>query len=167
MKTALIVALVSIIALASILGYLATQLQDKGAELAACEQALSTSEQAAAGYREQVAELTPAYETWKGDVQYWKMKAALSGISGYQMWESPEVLTEWLALDQTDTHEYIRDDYDCDDYAIDLVLSALSDGYWIGLGLREGHMFNFAIVGNVIYKVEATTDAVTLWGYVD
>jgi hypothetical protein len=80
---------------------------------------------------------------------------------------SVDGLEQWLADDPISEREWVETTYDCDDFAVDLALDALADGYWIGLGLRSGHMFNFTIIGNDIYRIEASTDVVTYWGEVD
>jgi hypothetical protein len=80
---------------------------------------------------------------------------------------SVDGLEQWLADDPISEREWVETTYDCDDFAVDLSEDALADGYWIGLGIMSGHMFNFTIIGNDIYRIEASTDVVTYWGEVD
>ncbi len=82
-----------------------------------------------------------------------------------------EELEQFLAQDDTDSHEYIKNDFDCDDFAHDLQEHAFERGYIMNCqilpigGLR--HMMNMAIAGNKIYYIEPTTDEITFVHYVD
>lgn len=80
---------------------------------------------------------------------------------------SVEELELWLTNDPISDREWVEEIYDCDDFAVDLTLAALADGYWIGLGIAPLHMFNFTIICNTIYRIEASSDEVTHWALVD
>lgn len=91
----------------------------------------------------------------------------LAALGGYREFGSVSELQWWLWNDLTSEHEYIPIYYDCDDFAMDLTLAAIRDGRWIGLFAINGHIKNFAKIGNCIYGIEPQTDAVSFWGYVD
>lgn len=122
-------------------------------------------------YEEQVAQLEDEVDFYKGEAEYWRDEAAFKVVDWQgdklREWSSTEELRWWLDDNPISERKPIPNRYDCDDFAIDLVLSALADGYWIGLGVREGHMFNFTIIGNDILEIEAMTDAIELWGTLD
>ena len=93
----------------------------------------------------------------------------------YREFSSPEELKEWLAKDNTDTTlhlisgRYVGEpiqidlDYDCDDYAEDLMLSALEEGYLISQDLDGGHVRNFTYIGNDVWIIEPQDDEVWLY----
>ncbi len=94
---------------------------------------------------------------------------------------SKEELVEWLAEDddtikvyfftRTDGTEASSDEYDCDDYALELQKRALRDGYLMSTTIieKEGqpHMINLATIGNEIYYIEPQTDEVWFYAYLD
>lgn len=84
---------------------------------------------------------------------------------------SLDELKDFLAKDDTDEHEYIKIEFDCEDFSFMLQRHALAEGYLINcqklpVGGIE-HMCNMAIVGNEIYYIEPRTDKVTYMGYLD
>jgi hypothetical protein len=85
----------------------------------------------------------------------------------YKPWQSKQELKEWLWANDVSEQEYIPKTHDCDDFAIELSMSALADGRIIGIMREPGHQFNWAIVGNDIYQIEPQTDIVELIGRVD
>jgi len=89
-------------------------------------------------------------------------------------WESVSELRTYVMTAGIAGRTYIKDKYDCDDFARDLSRQALFDRRNIGLfttvtskfGSTSGHMMNFAIVGNRIYQIEPQTSNVNpLAGY--
>ena len=84
-------------------------------------------------------------------------------------WYSLEELQWWLDRDQVSEREWEPEIYDCDNAARELVDSAARQNRVIGLLFEEGvevnHMANFAIVGNIIYRIEAATDSITNLGW--
>jgi len=118
-----------------------------------------------ASYKSEVGELTEELSYWKNATRSTLIENA--DVAGYRQFQSPEELRGWLESDPTSEHKAIPNRYDCDDFAIDLVISALHDGYWIGLAIRDNHMFNWTIIGNDIYKIEARTDDIEPWLKVD
>lgn len=89
------------------------------------------------------------------------------GDARLKEFESVEELEEWLADDPISENEYVSTTYDCDDFAIDLSLAALADGYWIGLRLAPNHMSNFTIIDGCLYLIEAESDRVDYRGTLD
>lgn len=75
-------------------------------------------------------------------------------------------LKSWLSMQDICTREY-RYKYDCDDFSRDLVIAAMKDGYIIGLCSSTQHMQCFAIIGNIMYKIEPQSNHVEEWSLVD
>lgn len=77
-------------------------------------------------------------------------------------------LKDWLELDDTNKHEYIKGYYNCQNFARDLQLSAIESGYIISTELSEDrhHMLNTAYLSVVHcrYYIEPQTDEVWLMG---
>lgn len=148
-------------------GLLAIQEEQK----ASLESQINLYESLTDQYEIQVLQLEGEVDFYKEEAQYWREEAAFRGVDQQtdklREFSSVAELEQWLADDPISEHKPIPKKYDCDDFAIDLTLSALADGYWIGLGVREWHMFNFTVIGNDIYKIEATTDEVEFWGLID
>jgi hypothetical protein len=103
------------------------------------------------------AELTTALK----EADYWEGKAHL------RQFTSVEELKAWLASNDIDKREYIEFTYDCDDFAQDLMIAALEDGYLISTELWSCHMLNSTIIGNDIYTIEPMTDSVQFVGKLD
>jgi hypothetical protein len=103
------------------------------------------------------AELTTALK----EADYWEGKAHP------RQFNSVEELKAWLAGNDIDKREYIEFTYDCDDFAQDLMLAALEDGYLISTELWSCHMLNSTIIGNNIYTIEPMTDGVQFVGKLD
>jgi len=124
-----------------------------------------------AQYEIQVLQFEDEVDFYKEEAEFWRDEAAFGGVvwgaDKLREYSSTEELRCWLDDDPISERKPIPRKYDCDNFAIDLVLSALADGYWIGLGVTEWHMFNFTIIGNDIYKIEARTDGVEPWGTLD
>jgi hypothetical protein len=57
---------------------------------------------------------------------------ALAQKNNYSDFERLVDLESWLHFDNTSDNEYVADSYDCDDFAIDLMVSAFNSGYIIG-----------------------------------
>jgi len=145
---------------------LATSLETQGDLCVALEA------QYKAQYLDQIAELEDERDFYIEEARYWQERAAFDGIASGQtdrfgQFGSLLELEQWLADDPISERRAIPVRYDCDDFAIDLTLSALADGYWIGLGCTDTHMFNFTIIGNDIYRIEASQDRVLPWGMLD
>jgi outer membrane murein-binding lipoprotein Lpp len=103
------------------------------------------------------AELTAALK----EADYWEGKAHL------RQFTSVEELEAWLAGNDIDKREYIEFTYDCDDFAQDLMIAALEDGYMVSTELWSCHMLNSTIIGNDIYTIEPMTDGVQFVGKLD
>ncbi len=87
---------------------------------------------------------------------------------------SLEELKTWLAEDDTDRYVYLfagedglarqSDEYDCDDYALQLQRRAARSGFLTSVTIiKKGgvpHMINLVCIGNDIYYVEPQTDEV-------
>jgi hypothetical protein len=102
-------------------------------------------------------ELTTALE----EADYWEGKAHL------RQFTSVEELEAWLAGNDIDKREYVEFTYDCDDFAQDLMIAALEDGYLVSTELWSCHMLNSTIIGNDIYTIEPMTDGVQFVGELD
>ena len=74
---------------------------------------------------------------------------------------------EWfLTEDKTDEHEYIRNVFDCSDFALMLQKNALEQGYLMNCQmLFTEHMMNMAIAGDAVYYIEPTTDEILFVNY--
>jgi hypothetical protein len=103
------------------------------------------------------AELTTALE----EADYWEGKAHP------RQFTSVEELKAWLASNDINEREYTTDTYDCDDFARDLMIAALEDGYLVSTELWSCHMLNSTIIGNDIYTIEPMTDGVQFVGELD
>ena len=58
--------------------------------------------------------------------------AQLEGELNFTNFDTLNDLEVWLAQDNTSEHAYIPDEYDCDDFAYDLMTSAFKSGYKMG-----------------------------------
>jgi len=58
---------------------------------------------------------------------------------------------------------WIDPDYDCDDYARDLMLKGFEDDYLIPEELADGHVRNFTYIGNEIWIIEPQNNEVWLY----
>ena len=82
---------------------------------------------------------------------------------------SVEELEYWLFQDKTNHHTYIINQYDCDDFAYDLVQNAIYDGYFFTLYLdnvhldkKVRHLMCAVIIGGSLYVIEPQNDTITL-----
>lgn len=116
-------------------------------------------------YEIDLGELTGELSYWKNATRSTLIEGA--AVSGYRQFQSLVELQEWLENDPTSEHKAIPNRYDCDDFAIDLVINTLRDGYWTGLAIKDNHMFNWVIIGSDIFRIEARTDGVESWLKVD
>jgi len=81
---------------------------------------------------------------------------------------SVEELELFLAEDNTNEHEYIRSDFDCDDFALMLQHNALEKGYIMNCQtLFTAHVLNMVIIDNEIYYIEPMTDEITFLTHAD
>ncbi len=98
-----------------------------------------------------------------------KVEIEYIGIGELRQWEDLYKLNTWLRNNDISEREYIRDKYDCDDFARDLVLAAIADGYWMGLSRisDERHRKTFTDIGNKTYEIEPQDDQVKRVGRVD
>lgn len=136
--------------------FLEYQIQQYEGERAQSEDRIEQYKEQVASYKEEISQLE--------DIIDFNEKA--TGLCGYNEFSSVEELEQWLEDDPISEHEW-HPNYDCDNFAIDLTLSALADGYWIGLGASDDHLFNFTIIGNDVYRIEASQDKVEPWGTLD
>ncbi len=81
---------------------------------------------------------------------------------------SIEELELFLAEDNTNEHEYIRNEFDCDDFALMLQRNALEKGYIMNCQtLFTAHVLNMVIIDNEIYYIEPMTDEIIFLTHVD
>ena len=97
--------------------------------------------------------------------------AMLKKYGGLTEFRSRQHLQSWLAENGVSEREYIKHAYDCEDFAIDLVLEAAADHYIVGLLLKEsrrgGHIKCFTPIGNSVYQIEPQSDGTKKWGLLD
>lgn len=111
------------------------------------------------------------------DAEIASLKAELAEkpeyISELRFFETVYELKTFLMNDDTDSKEYIPGKFDCDDFAITLMLNAEKAGYRIGLLIEKGgtkHMKNYAIVGTNAYyywAIEPQDDSLIEGGLLD
>jgi len=94
---------------------------------------------------------------------------------------SKSELQMWLAEDDTDKHvfsfasdngtERSSDNYDCDDFALELQQRAGKVGFLMSVIIIEKddqpHMVNLVTIGNDVYYIEPQTDEVWLYSHLD
>jgi len=74
-----------------------------------------------------------------------------------------EEMRLWLLQDNTDSNEYITNQFDCDDFARLLQARAYKDGYVVSVALvtqgeDEWHFDNGCFIGNKFYYIEPQSD---------
>ena len=74
-----------------------------------------------------------------------------------------EEMQLWLLQDNTDSNEYITNQFDCDDFARLLQARAYKDGYVMSIALvtqgeNEWHFDNGCFIGNNFYYIEPQSD---------
>lgn len=88
-----------------------------------------------------------------------------------KQFESEEELIEWLHTDKTDELPYIRDLFECENFARTLMRHALDDGHYMSFQVLKNytrpeteefiegpHAINSTIIGNYIYFIDPQTD---------
>lgn len=86
---------------------------------------------------------------------------------GYIEFASEAELNQWLKNNQISEREYIQSKYDCDDFAFDLFLDGLKDGYMFGLFWDRKHISNFTLIGDLVYRINPQTDQIRFYGHLD
>jgi len=88
--------------------------------------------------------------------------------NGLREFGSFEELAAWLYENPVSTRPRIPGEYVCSDFARDLVLDAISQGWLMGLSriANERHQKAFTIIGKDIYEIEAETDGIKWVGKV-
>jgi hypothetical protein len=93
-------------------------------------------------------------------------KARIVVCNDLRNFSSLDELEWFLTEDKTDEHEYIRDVFDCSDFALMLQKNALEQGYLMNCQmLFTEHMMNMAIAGDAVYYIEPTTDEILFVNY--
>lgn len=78
--------------------------------------------------------------------------AQLEGELNFTDFSSLTDLEQWLAQDNINEHEYIPDEYDCDDFAYDLMVSAFKSGYKMGtVAVYYGNDLDYVTIDNCTY----------------
>ncbi len=93
-------------------------------------------------------------------VENWKQE-------GYIPFRSKTDLREYVRSTGISQWKYVSTTYDCDDFAIDLVVQAYKDKRMIGLWGYPGHLKNFAIAGNDVYGVEPQNNRISIVARLD
>jgi len=81
--------------------------------------------------------------------------AQLEGELNFTNFNTLNDLEAWLAQDNTSEHAYIPDEYDCDDFAYDLMASAFRSGYKMGtVAVYYANNLTYVVIsGEQYYKV--------------
>jgi hypothetical protein len=98
-------------------------------------------------------------------VQYWK-DAYIAKPGPWQTvreFRNEEELKLWLLEDNTDSNEYITNQFDCDDFAKLLQARAYADGYVMSVALvtqgeNDWHFDNGCFIGNKFYYIDPQSD---------
>jgi hypothetical protein len=85
--------------------------------------------------------------------------------------ESEEEMVEWLNTDKTNELPYIKDIFECENFARTLMKHSLEEGYYISFQVLKNytrpktkefiegpHAINSAIIGNYIYFIDPQSD---------
>ncbi len=149
--------------------FLEYQIQQYEGERAQTEDRIEQYKEQVASYKEEISQLEDIIDFNEKEAQHWKtvFYEKATGLCGYNEFSSVEELEQWLEDDPISENKWIYRTYDCDNFAIDLTLSALADSYWIGLDASDNHLFNFTIIGNDVYRIGASQDKVEHWGTLD
>lgn len=106
-------------------------------------------------------------------IEYWK-HAYETKPGPWQVcreFRDEDELVLWLSQDNTDSNEYITNQFDCDDFARMLQARAYDDGYVVSITLvarNDGYHFkNGCFIGDRFYYVDPQTDRFWSWGYLD
>ena len=136
------------------------------AELAQTQIELTDTQAELAQTQIELTDTQAELETAQQEATHWETVASAAHPVHFS---SKQELVAWLAQDDTDSHEYIPDTFDCDDFALTLQQHALGDGYIISCEYvpEDDHMLNTAIIGNFGYKIEPQMDEVTFWFFLD
>jgi len=86
---------------------------------------------------------------------------------GYIPFCSEAEIWEYVKSTGISQRKYAPTTYDCDDFAIDLVVQAYKDKRMVGLWGYPWHLKNFVIKGNHIYAVEPQSNRVSLLATLD
>ncbi len=91
--------------------------------------------------------------------------------SELKQFESEEALIEWLHIDKTDELPYMKDLFECENFARTLIRHSLEDGHHMSFQvlrnytrpdtnefIRGPHAINSTIIGNNIYFIDPQTD---------
>jgi hypothetical protein len=89
----------------------------------------------------------------------------------FKQFESEEELTEWLQIDKTDESPYIKNLFECENFARTLMRHALDEGHYMSFQVLKNytrpdtkefiegpHAINSTIIGNYIYFIDPQTD---------
>ncbi len=88
-------------------------------------------------------------------------------------WASYDELKNWLVADNVSDMEFIENEFDCEDFMFMLIDHALADNKSIGMYVEKDwadmpfHAWNFAIVGNDVYRIEPQDDSLIWLTYKD
>ena len=101
----------------------------------------------------------------QGEAEYWNdaYKAKPGPWQSVREFRNEEEMQLWLLQDNTDSNEYITNQFDCDDFARLLQARAYKDGYVISVALvtqgeNEWHFDNGCFIGNKFYYIDPQSD---------
>jgi hypothetical protein len=88
-----------------------------------------------------------------------------------KQFESEEEFIEWLRIDQTDELPYIKDLFECENFALTLMHHSLKSGHYMSFQVIKDytrpdteefipgpHAINNTIIGNDVYFIDPQTD---------
>jgi hypothetical protein len=108
------------------------------------------------------------------EAEYWNdaYKAKPGPWQIVREFRDEEEMRLWLLQDNTDSNEYITNQFDCDDFARLLQARAYKDGYVMSVALvtqgeNEWHFDNGCFIGNNFYYIEPQSDQFWLRSKID
>ena len=99
------------------------------------------------------------------EAEYWRdaYEAKPGPWQTVREFRNEEEMRLWLLQDNTDSNEYIANQFDCDDFARLLQARAYKDGYVMSIALvtqgeNDWHFDNGCFIGNNFYYIEPQSD---------
>ncbi len=92
------------------------------------------------------------------NLQLLELMAEIKG-KGFIPWKNKDEIRYWLKYTAIPMREYIKEIYDCDDFALSLYYAGLLDGRPIGMlwDYKDRHVMNFTIMGHYYIPIEPQT----------
>jgi hypothetical protein len=118
----------------------------------------------------QIAKLQSELVTVRAD--YEKLKTETADRRPLRYFDTYNEMIDFLRKDKTNEIKYIKETFDCDDFAFTLCKNAAREGYLIHpYPTTDGHVECFTIADTKsiagIFLIEPQTDAIAVFGTVD